>query len=156
LACYDDAIAVVRRLVEVEGRTELANDLATALMNKALLLEKQEQWQEALGCYEEAIRWQETCVGAGMSHLLPDLLRTVRYRLLTLLDLRRWPEAAADVLRILSHALPVLQTEAPPESVVRELASMTARLRQLSGEEREHVYAALGEWADTVRGWVEG
>jgi hypothetical protein len=32
--CYDEAIGIRRRLVEVEGRVELENDLAGALMNK--------------------------------------------------------------------------------------------------------------------------
>jgi tetratricopeptide (TPR) repeat protein len=32
--CYDEAIGIRRRLVEVEGRVELENDLASALVNK--------------------------------------------------------------------------------------------------------------------------
>jgi tetratricopeptide (TPR) repeat protein len=154
VACYDEAIAVRRRLVKDEGRAELANDLAKALVNKALLLEKQEQWQDALEHYEEAVRCQEACLAAGMTHLLPDLVRTLRYRIATLLDLGRWAEAADDVVRALDHAAPALQAD-PPEALLRERDALVETLRQRSDEEREQVLAALGKWAVVVNGWLD-
>jgi tetratricopeptide (TPR) repeat protein len=149
---YEEAIAVRRRLVHDEGRAELADDLARALMNKALLLEKLERWEDAFTHYEEAIRLREGCLQAGMTHLLPDLLKTIRYRLMTFLDRHRWAEASADVIRALEHAAPALQTDSPPAAVVEERAALMDRLRQLVPKEREQVFAGLGDWWQVVEG----
>jgi tetratricopeptide (TPR) repeat protein len=53
--CYDEAIKIRRRLVEVEGRVELANDLASALVNKGNALSDLGLHREAIDCYDEAI-----------------------------------------------------------------------------------------------------
>jgi tetratricopeptide (TPR) repeat protein len=53
--CYEEAIGIRRRLVEVEGRVELANDLAMALVNKGVALQNLGRLREAIDCYEEAI-----------------------------------------------------------------------------------------------------
>jgi tetratricopeptide (TPR) repeat protein len=53
--CYDEAIRIRRRLVEVEGRVELANYLAKALMNKGNALSALGHHNEAIDCYNEAI-----------------------------------------------------------------------------------------------------
>jgi tetratricopeptide (TPR) repeat protein len=53
--CYKEAIGIYRRLVEVEGRVELENDLARALMNKGNALRDLGRHKEAIDCYEEAI-----------------------------------------------------------------------------------------------------
>jgi tetratricopeptide (TPR) repeat protein len=52
---YDEAIGIYRRLVEVEGRVELANDLAMALIGKGVALENLGHHSEAIDCYDEAI-----------------------------------------------------------------------------------------------------
>jgi tetratricopeptide (TPR) repeat protein len=153
---YDQAIAIRTRLVEQEGRSELANDLAKALMNKALVLEKQEQWADALACYEQAIRWCEACVQAGMVHLLGELLQNIRYRMMTFLDLGRRDEAAADVVRLLDHAAPALQSGAPPEAVMEELNALVGLLRGLPDDAWNEVEAGLGSWGEVVRSWVRG
>ena len=57
LSSYDEAIAILRQLVEEENRQELAGDLAIVLTDKALALEQRLQLQEALPFYEEAIHW---------------------------------------------------------------------------------------------------
>jgi tetratricopeptide (TPR) repeat protein len=44
-----------RRLVEVEGRVELENDLAGALVNKGNALWALGHHREAIDCYDEAI-----------------------------------------------------------------------------------------------------
>jgi tetratricopeptide (TPR) repeat protein len=156
LAAYDPAIAICQRLVEREGRTKLANDLAMALVCNALALEKQDRWLEALACYEEAIRWNEACVEAGMDHFRGALLQVVRYRMMTLLDLGHWDEAAADVVRFLNHAGPALQSGSPPEAVRRELRAMVERLRELPDDAWSQVEAGLGPWAETVSAMVHG
>ena len=72
LACYDEAIVIVRRLVE-GGRTELANDLAMALMNKGIALKQSGLLPEALVCYDEAIVIVRRLVAGGRTELANDL-----------------------------------------------------------------------------------
>jgi tetratricopeptide (TPR) repeat protein len=154
IVVYDQAVASLSRLVEQEGRVELAKDLANALVNKAIVLEKQERWPDALACYEQAIYWGEVCIQAGMVNLLSVLLRNIRYRLTRLLDLGRWSEAAADVVRLLNHAAPALESGSPPEAVMKELGAMLVRLRELPDDAWSAVEAGLGPWANVVGSWV--
>jgi tetratricopeptide (TPR) repeat protein len=53
--CYEEAIRIFKRLVEVEGRVELGNDLAGALMNKGNALSDLGRHKEAIDYYDEAI-----------------------------------------------------------------------------------------------------
>jgi tetratricopeptide (TPR) repeat protein len=55
LACTERAERLARHLVEVEGRVELENDLAMALMNKGSALWALGRHREAIDCCEEAI-----------------------------------------------------------------------------------------------------
>jgi hypothetical protein len=91
-----------------------------------------------------------------MTHLMPDLIKGLGIRF----DLWRrfavWDGAAVDVVRVLTYAAPFLQSGSPPEPLVREFVGFLGRLRALSDDERAQLYAALGEWAEVVRGWVEG
>jgi tetratricopeptide (TPR) repeat protein len=155
LAGYDEAITLYKRLVDTEGRAELADDLAKALVNKASALERLKQWQDALTCYDKAISCREICVQTGMSHVLPELLRTIRYRMIILLELRQWDAVAADVVRALAYATPFLQAGASG-SVVQEVTNLCEPLRYLANNELEQVCAALGEWTEVVRRLMAG
>jgi tetratricopeptide (TPR) repeat protein len=152
---YSEAIGIRRHLVEDLKREDLANDLASTLTNKALQLESAQQWQEAIDCYQDAIHWLEFCIRAGMSHLASRLLETIRYRMLVLLELKRWDEAAADVKRLLENAEPFLQEDVGRKRVGDELRALLGVLRKLAPEDRERVYARLDECAELVRSWVE-
>jgi tetratricopeptide (TPR) repeat protein len=55
LACTERAERLAKHLVEVEGRVELANDLADALVNKGNALWALGRHREAIDCCEEAI-----------------------------------------------------------------------------------------------------
>jgi tetratricopeptide (TPR) repeat protein len=55
LACTERAERLAKHLVEVEGRVELENDLASALMNKGVALSDLGRHREAIDCYDEAI-----------------------------------------------------------------------------------------------------
>jgi tetratricopeptide (TPR) repeat protein len=56
LACTERAEQLAKYLVEVEGRKELANDLAMALMNKGNSLWALGRHREAIDCHDEAIK----------------------------------------------------------------------------------------------------
>src|SRR5204863_366370 len=86
LAGYDNALEIRARWVNVEQQAHLANDLAMAYMNKALVLEKQRDWERALSCYENCLQARTFCVEQlNMFWITPELLKTLRYRLMTLL-----------------------------------------------------------------------
>jgi tetratricopeptide (TPR) repeat protein len=150
LTGYDEAIAILRPLVQA-GRPELAKDLAAAVMNKALVLEKTGQIEEALLCYEESISLLERCVTRmGMQHLLPDLMRACRYRLMTLLELKRWRPAADDVRRFHSYLALVSDLAAIPNAVAEELRQLVMVLRGISSGDKDALRVALGEDAQIL------
>ena len=93
---------------------------------------------------------------SGMTHLLPDLLRTLCYRMTTLLNLQCWDEAAIDMVRAVNYAQPFLQSDSSPEPLAREWEAFLKALRALSSEKRMCMYTALGEQAEMVRKLVEG
>jgi tetratricopeptide (TPR) repeat protein len=55
LACTERAERLAKHLVEVEGRVELENDLAMALMNKGVALSDLGRLKEAIDCYNEVV-----------------------------------------------------------------------------------------------------
>jgi tetratricopeptide (TPR) repeat protein len=74
--CHDEAIKIRRRLVEVEGRVELANYLAMALMNKGNALSALGHHNEAIDCYNEAIEIYRRLVEIEGRVELADYLAT--------------------------------------------------------------------------------
>jgi tetratricopeptide (TPR) repeat protein len=68
---------VRERLVEVEGRGELADDLARTYMNKAIALDSLGEGRQALPLYDRAIALLERLVEVeGRGELANDLART--------------------------------------------------------------------------------
>ncbi len=159
MAEYDKAIAIYESLVNVEQQAQLTNYLAMVYFNKAVILEHQEDTESALSCYKESLQARTLCVERlNMFWVMPELLETLRYRLMTLLDLERWPLAAKDVLWFLSMYEPYAGSDAIDDglkhSATFEFAQMISRLHRLTTEQRELVYAELGEKAKMVRSHV--
>jgi tetratricopeptide (TPR) repeat protein len=73
LACTERAERLAKHLVEVEGRVELANDLAGALMNKGVALSDLGRLKEAIDCCNEAIGIYRRLVEEGRVELANDL-----------------------------------------------------------------------------------
>ena len=158
IAEYDKAITIREPLVEV--RPELADDLAKAFANKAIALEQQQQWDEALAYYTRALQAWELCVTQlGLFHLMPNLLRGFRLRVNLWLKLERWAETAADALAAMSFFIPYAQDERIPDELKQaaesELGAMRAAFLQLSPDNREQLYAAAGEYAESLRQLIE-
>ncbi len=76
LTAYEKLYALLNRRVQ-EGRSELANDLAMALMNKGNALSDLGKLAEAIGIYDEAIGIRRQLVEAGRSELANDLARAL-------------------------------------------------------------------------------
>ena len=71
---YGEAIGIWRRLVEEEGRGDLANDLAQALYNLALAQDRKGKRGLAQTTAGEALAiWRKLVEAEGWQHLQQDL-----------------------------------------------------------------------------------
>jgi len=94
LACTERAERLARHLVEVEGRVELENDLAIALMNKGAALRDLGRHKEAIDCHDEAIGIYRRLVEVeGRVELANDLAGALINKGVALRDLGRHKEA---------------------------------------------------------------
>ena len=94
-----------------------------------------------------------------MFWITPELLKTLRYRLMTLLDLKRWPAATQDVLAVRRIASPFLESPAITEGLkqagVEEEAETFRLIRDLEAAQSNLLYAELGDDAESVQSFVE-
>jgi tetratricopeptide (TPR) repeat protein len=94
LACTERAERLAKHLVEVEGRMELANDLAVALINKGVALRDLGRHKEAIDCHDEAIGIYRRLVEVeGRMELANDLAVALINKGVALRDLGRHKEA---------------------------------------------------------------
>jgi tetratricopeptide (TPR) repeat protein len=94
LACTERAERLAKHLVEVEGRVELENDLASALMNKGVALWALGHHSEAIDCYDEAIRIYRHLVEVeGRMELANYLAMALINKGVALQDFGRYSEA---------------------------------------------------------------
>jgi tetratricopeptide (TPR) repeat protein len=149
--CYDEAIEIFRRLVEVEGRVELENDLASVLMNKGNALSDLGRLSEALRCYDEGIGLWEMMMAEGKVHVAPLLIKGLGIRFELKRQMRDWDGAADDVRKALACVTPFLSSGSLTEALAREFSKFLQRLRQLKEEEWTALASALGEDAELVR-----
>ncbi len=149
--CFKEGEALYRRLVEEEGRTELTNDWATVLMDKGEALHNLGRFSEAIECYNKSIGMRERMVKAGMTHVVPNLVRGLRVRFSLHQEMGDWAAAAEDAVSALTYAQPLLQSGEPPETLLRELERLRETLQDLSDEEWAQLMAALGKRAEMVR-----
>jgi tetratricopeptide (TPR) repeat protein len=77
LACTERAERLAKHLVEVEGRVELADYLAMALMNKGVALSNLGRHGEAIDCYDEVIGIRRRLVEEGRVELENDLAKAL-------------------------------------------------------------------------------
>jgi tetratricopeptide (TPR) repeat protein len=94
LACTERAERVARHLVEIEGRVELGNYLAMALMNKGNALSLLGRLEEAIDCHDEAIGIYRRLVEVeGRVELANDLAGALMNKGVALSDLGHHREA---------------------------------------------------------------
>jgi hypothetical protein len=129
-------------------------------MNKALALERQSDFDEALACYEKSQQGWTFCVEhLNMFWVMPDLLQTLRYRLMTLLQLQLWPTAAGEIMRFRALFIDYIEREGIDEglkeAVRNEMVDMISELRTLSSEQRELLYGELGADGESVRSLID-
>jgi tetratricopeptide (TPR) repeat protein len=149
--CYKEAIGIYRRLVEVEGRVDLANNLAIALMNKGNALSDLGHLSEALQCYDEGIGLWEMMMAEGKVHVAPLLIKGLGIRFELKRQMRDWDGAADDVRKALACVTPFLSSGSLTEALAMEFGGFLWRLRQLTEEEWTALASALGEDAEQVK-----
>jgi tetratricopeptide (TPR) repeat protein len=93
LACTERAERLARHLVEIEGQWELENDLASALMNKGVALQRLGHLSEAVDCYEEAIGIYWHIVEEGKENLENELVKALVNKGAALWQMGRHSEA---------------------------------------------------------------
>jgi len=86
-----------------------------------------------------------------MVHVLPSLLRAIRYRVMLLVSLGQWD----DVARVLDHAWSVLTEDDQPPNVLEEIGHLILLVVRLAPPFQEAVVANLGEWEAPMREWIE-
>lgn len=155
LDCCNEAVEIYKALI-THGRTELIDALSMTLINRGLVVEDIGNLREAVTSYNEAINLWVQLVGAGMTHLTPNLLKGLRTRLYVWVKVKQWDKTAADVQQVLIYTLPFLQTNSSPGPVFQEWLCFLRVLRSLTSEESAQLYIALGGLAETVRTLVVG
>ena len=104
LAAYDEAIRLLRRLIEEEGRTDLANVLAGVITNRGNALYSLGRLEAAATAYDKAIRILRRLVEEGRGELANDLARAIMNQGIALWKLGRLEAALAtydEAIRIL-------------------------------------------------------
>jgi hypothetical protein len=94
-----------------------------------------------------------------MFWVMPNLLQTLRYRLMTLLQLQLWPTAAGEIMRFRALFTDYIERddidEGLKEAARNEMVEMIPTLRELSSEHRELLYAELGAGGEPVRSLID-
>jgi hypothetical protein len=153
-SALDAAIAIRRRLVE-GGRTELESDLATALMNKGVALKQTWQMDAAFESFSCGIAVLEQHFQRGATFLAADLIKACRVCFDLCRQVQQWPAAAEDLLKAMDVYSTVGEAGEITPPVQREFGDFIQALHRLSPDEREQVFAALGDNADPIREILE-
>ena len=87
------------------------------------------------------------------------LLKTLRCRLMTLLQLQLWPTAAGEIMRFRTLFTSYIEREGIDEGLKEaarnEMVAMISTLRALSSEQRELLYGELGADAESLRSLID-
>lgn len=134
LKCFDESIALCRKLLEKNDYEEIIN-LTMSLVNKgiALLLHFQNS-DEAKPYFEEAIVWREKAVKAGRDDFLPQLILAIRYQIITLAILDNFKEIDSILNRIKEHFTPNTKPNIASSYLLRELNELKKVVQTLPGQ----------------------
>ena len=125
-----------------------------------MVLDRPSDFDDALACYEKSRQGWTLCVEhMNMFWVVPKLLEILRYRLMTLLQLQRWPTAAGEFMRFRALFTNYIERKGIDkglkEAARNEMDKIISELRALSSEQREFLYAELGASAGQVRSLID-
>jgi len=132
LDLFGCAHTVYDNLVNVAGRDDLANRLATTLMNKGVSLRSLGRFDEAITCYDEAIGIWWPMVEPGRDDLANTLATTLMNKGVSLKSLGRFDEAIACYDEAIDILKPMV--EAGRDDLANQLAgALTNKSALLNG-----------------------
>jgi tetratricopeptide (TPR) repeat protein len=145
----NDCAAALYQILVDGGRAELANDLAAALMNKAVALRSLGRGVEALEFYDRAIGIRDELVQAGRAELANDLAAALMNKAVALYSLGRGVEALAFYDRAIVIRDELVQ--AGRAELANDLATALAN-RAVAWETAEEWDKSLADYAAAI-GW---
>ena len=152
--CCDKAIGIYRRLVEVEGRVELANYLASALVSKGVALWNLGRLDEALRCYDEGIGFWEMMMTEGKVHVAPLLIKGLGIRFELKRQMGDLDGAVEDVRKVLDYLMPLVSSESLTEALKMEFDEFIRKISEFTDEEWQEL-GTLGEYAELLKKFCE-
>jgi tetratricopeptide (TPR) repeat protein len=152
--CYDEAIGIYRRLVEVEGRVELKSDLAMALINKGNALSDLGRLDEALQCYDESIVLWEMMMAGGKVHVAPLLIKGLGIRFELKRQIGDWDGAVEDVRKVLDYLMLFISSDSLTEALKMEFVRLIWKICEFTDEEWLAL-GSLGEYAELLKKFCE-
>ena len=131
---FDAAVELFTRLVEQEGRSELANDLAMSLNNRGNALKDQGKLVEAMADYNKAVEIHTRLVEQeGRSDLANDLAGSLNNRSNALKDQGKFADAFADCDKAVAIYTRLVEKEDRSELANDLAGSLNNRGTALSG-----------------------
>ena len=132
-----------------------------AYMNKGVVLEAQRDFEAAIACYEKSVSNRMLCVDdLNMYWIVPDLLKGLRYRAMTLFAMERWRAAASNIEEYLSRFAAYLANDSVDDSLKKsaqgEVAELISLVRDLTPEQRGLLYAELGDDSEALKLLIDG
>jgi tetratricopeptide (TPR) repeat protein len=149
LACTERAERLAKHLVEVEGRVELENDLAMALVNKGVALQRLGHLSEAVDCYEEAIGIYWHIVEEGKENLENELVKALVNKGAALWQMGRHSEALDcydEAIRIIRRLAKAERQGELEDELARALVNKGSALTSLG-----RLSEAINCWDEAIR-----
>jgi len=152
---FEKSIKILEHLVLQEGRLELRNILAMAYVNKGITVTYLQRWDEAIQEYDNAINlW----IAENAFHNLPNLMKGVRFKNISLIQIKDWQKTARNALfalgfaEILGHPS---HSEQLKQLAGQEIGDILFQIKELTDKEKKEVYQYAGKQGEYLRELVE-
>jgi hypothetical protein len=133
---------------------ELANYLASALVNKGTALSDLGHHSEALRCYDEGIGFWEMMMAEGKMHIAPLLIKGLGIRFEMKRQMGDWDGAVEDVRKVLDYLMPLVSSESLTGALKMEFDEFIRKICEFTDEEWQAL-GTLGEYAELLKKFCE-
>jgi tetratricopeptide (TPR) repeat protein len=156
-----EAINILLKLLENNHKNaELLNCLAVAYRNKALALEGEAKYEEAMESHNNAVSTlHKVYTEFKMIHVFPNFIRVLFARFAFCISFNLINEASLDIVTAAESLNIYLQTAEIPESLkqsaIKQFCEMSVFLREFPQEVREQIYNNTNKVGEMLRLIVE-